>query len=73
MTATFAQDKSHQVVDLAIDEDVEDGSEEEEQEVDGELGLDATQEERDEFWREVRPRRANERCVVLSNHPSNSW
>lgn len=56
MTATFAQDKSHQLVDLAADEDLENETEEEEQGVDGELGLDATQEERDEFWREVRPR-----------------
>lgn len=67
------QDESHQGVDLAIDEDVGDGSEEEEQEVDGELGLDASQEERDEFWREVRPRQADERRVVLSDRSSNSW
>lgn len=56
LTATFAQDNSHQLVDLAADEDLENETEAEEQGVDGELGLDATQEERDEFWRKVRPR-----------------
>jgi len=72
LTATFVQDKSHQVVDLATDEDLEEESEEEEQVADGELGLDATQEERDEFWREVRCRQASEPCVFLSSHSSNS-
>ena len=72
LTTSFAQGKSHQVVDLAVDEDLENETEEEEQEVDGELGLDATQEERDEFWREVSLRQADKHRVVLSNHPSNS-
>ena len=72
LTTTFVQGKSHQVVDLAVDEDLEDETEEEEQEVDDELGLDATQEERDEFWREVRPRQANKPRVVLSSRSSNS-
>ena len=72
LTAAFAQEKSHQSVDLVVDEDLENGTEEEEQEVDGELELDATQEERDEFWREVRRWRVPEPRVVLSNHPSNS-
>lgn len=70
--ATFVQGKSHQAVDLTVDEDLEDETEEEEQEVDGELGLDATQEERDEFWREVCSRKASEPRVVLSSHSSNS-
>ena len=69
---TFVQERSDQSVDLAVDEDLENGTEEEEQEVDDELGLDATQEERDEFWREVRRRRAPEPRVVLNGHPSNS-
>lgn len=72
LTATFVQDRSHQVVDLVADEDLEDETEEEEQEVDDELGLDATQEERDEFWREVRRRQTGKLRVLLSSHPSNS-
>ena len=72
LTATFAQDESHQLVDLAADEDLENESEPEEQGADGELGLDATLEERDEFWREVRPRQADESRLVLTSHPPNS-
>lgn len=60
------------MVDLAADEEFEDEAEEEEQEVTGELALDATQEERDEFWREVRLQQADDPCVVLSSHSSNS-
>ena len=58
-TAAFVQERPHQAVDLAADEDLEQEAEEE-GEADGELGLDATQEERDEFWREVRRRQASE-------------
>jgi len=54
LTTTFTQENSHQVVDLAVDEDLDNETDGEEEEADGELGLDATQEERDEFWREVR-------------------
>ena len=62
-TTTFVQERLHQAVDLAADEDLEHETEEEEQGADGELGLDATQEERDEFWREVRRHKASERRV----------
>jgi hypothetical protein len=72
LTTTFAQEASHQAVDLALDEDLENETEEEEQEADSELGLDATQEERDEFWREVRRRQASEPIFILSSHLSNS-
>jgi hypothetical protein len=60
------------VVNLAPDEDLENETEEEGQEADGELGLDATQEERDEFWREVRSLRAYEPPSVLNIPPSDS-
>jgi hypothetical protein len=53
LTATFVQGNSHQAADPPTYQDL--GNEtEEEQEADGELSPDATQEERDEFWREVR-------------------
>ena len=71
-TGGFIQENPHQAVDLAANEGLENETEEEEQEADGELGLDATQEERDEFWREVRRRQASEPRVVLSSHSSNS-
>lgn len=54
LTAQFAQGMSHQTVDLPTDQDLGNEPEGEEQEVDDEIPLDATQEERDEFWREVR-------------------
>jgi hypothetical protein len=73
LTATFAQESSHQTADLSSDqEDLENETEGEEQEADGELPLDATQEEREEFWREVRHPQASEPPIVLSSHSSNS-
>lgn len=57
------------MVNLAPDEDLENETEEEGQEADGELGLDATQEERDEFWREVRSLQASEPPSVLNIPP----
>lgn len=73
LTAAFAQENSHQATDLSVnEEDLKNETEGEEQEGDDELPLDATQEERDEFWREVRHPQASEPPIVLSSHSPNS-
>lgn len=47
-------ENSHRTLDLPTDQDIGSESEGEEQEADGELPEDATQEEREDFWSEVR-------------------
>lgn len=68
LTATFVQENSHQVIDPQTDQDLGNETEGEEEEVDDELSPDATQEEREEFWKEVLRLRASNPPVVLSIH-----
>lgn len=73
LTATFVQEKSHQTINPSPDqEDLENEIEGEDQEDDDELPLDATQEERDEFWREVRYPRTAVASIALSGHSLDS-
>lgn len=53
LTATFVQEKLYQTADFPTDHDLENETDRDAQEIGGELPPDATQEERDEFWREV--------------------
>lgn len=69
---TFVQERSHQAVDLTTDQDLGDETEGEEQEIDGELPLNATQEEREEFWKEVCYPQPSKPLVVLKIHSLNS-
>ena len=57
LTATFVQEKSPHEADLQTEQNLEsETSEGEERDFDDELPLDASPEERDEYWREVRHR-----------------
>lgn len=69
---TFAQEKSRHPVDSQTDQDPGNETEGEEQEAEDELPLDATQEEMNNFWREVRNPQSPGLQVVLSIHSLHS-